>query len=161
MSLQISDPFSWDKMPEKDLLFISASDIKLLFDPDKYGLHPADDLTCCYKGFVVYFALTDNHLYIEKLEVLSDGTKQPEINGVESKTYDDKLFEKYENLNLALNYSGTIIIGRDLDRRYLYCSFTGAHCYHETYELYFSNTPEVTLYLLRILPSVILTIASV
>jgi hypothetical protein len=139
MSEQIRDPFMWDDMPDSELVFISAENIYSLFDPEKYGLQPSMVHTACYKGFIVYFALKNNQLYIDQLEVYCKNRIYPLINGIRSKRQLHNTMRVYKNLNLALNYSGTVIIGTDFDEYYSDRAFTGAHCYHETYELYFSN----------------------
>lgn len=43
------------------------------------------------------------------------------------------------NLNIKLDYSGTIIVGRELKKRFLGRAFTGPYSYAKTYELMFEE----------------------
>lgn len=62
----------------------------------------------------------------------------PDING--AKAVDDKMsFHAYRDLDIKLNYSGTIIIGREFKKEFIGRTFTGPHPYAKTYELVFEE----------------------
>lgn len=62
----------------------------------------------------------------------------PNINGI--KAIDDKMsFHVYKNLDIKLNYSGTIIVGREFKKEFNGRAFTGPHSYVKTYELFFEE----------------------
>lgn len=137
MSEQMPDLFKWNK---KEYIFIGASDIYTLFDPKRYGLEPEAPYTACWKGFIIYFSVRKEQLYIDKLEVHCDNGIYPKINGVKAK---DKTrfrnFHVYNKLNIPLKYTGTIIIGEHLNERFRNRAFTGPHSYDITYELKFEE----------------------
>lgn len=137
MSQQMTDSFNWDR---EEYIFIAASDVYGLFDPEKFGLKPEAPHTACWKGFLIHFSVKSNQLYIEKLEVNCQDGVYPLINGVEavdkSKGGD---FHVYNKLKMPVAYTGTIIIGKHLNKRFLGRAFTGSHSYDETYELEFEQ----------------------
>ena len=136
MTMQAKDPFLWNG-ERYDL--IRAEEIYHLFDPKDYGLNPSCIITCCYKGFIVGFSVKENCLLLDFIEVHCDEGGYPPINGVEAQYKDGELFHRYENIALMLDYSGVIVIGRDLGDRYKTRAYIGPHSYNVVYELYFEN----------------------
>lgn len=134
MSQQMTDPFIWNR---KEYVFLGADDVYSLFDPNKYDLEPTEPDTSCYKGFIAHFLVKNNQIYISKLEVYCEDGHYPIINNVKphKKMFDS--FWVYKNLNLKLNYTGTIIIGTELSEAYIGRAFTGPHSYKQTYDLDF------------------------
>jgi hypothetical protein len=46
-----------------------------LFDPEKHGIEPAAPHTACWRGFVCGYAIVDNRLVLDEIEVWSDSTR--------------------------------------------------------------------------------------
>ncbi|ADL53675.1 hypothetical protein [Clostridium cellulovorans] len=137
MSQQMTDPFDWNK---KEYIFIAASDVYELFDPEKFGLKPEAPHTACWKGFIIHFSVKQSQLFIDKLEVNCEDDVYPSINGVEAvdkSRWGD--FHVYNKLKMPVTYTGTIIIGKHLNKSFLGRAFTGPHSYDETYELEFEQ----------------------
>ena len=138
MSEQIPDPFFWN---DEEWVFLEADDVYSLFDPEKFGLSPSMDSTACYKGFVIQFKIIDNVLIFDKLSVYCENNIYPTINGIEAKPSKEEWtsMKVYENINLKLNYSGTIIIGKNMESRFHGRAFTGPYSYETTFELKFKK----------------------
>lgn len=136
MSRQIRDPFIWN---HKTYIFTAAEDIDSLFDPAAYGLHPTPRSTACRKGFVLHFQVTDNRLYLEKLEVYCGDSHYPSINGVTAREGERSGFYTYDDLNLPLEYTGTIVLGAQMSPLYFRSAFPGPHSYEHTYDLRFTD----------------------
>ncbi len=130
MSQQVTDPFFWE---DEEWIFLGADDVYELFDPEKYGLSPTAPHTACWKGFIVQFRITNKQLYLDRLEVYCENGVYPSINGVEATA--GGLDRTYNNINLKLSYSGTIIVGRTMKPEFHGRAFTGPHSYETTYEL--------------------------
>lgn len=135
MSEQIKDPFIWNN---NKYIFIGAEDIYALFNPEKYGLNPTAPHTACWKGFVLHFLLKNNKLYLSKLQVYCEDDNYPTINNVNAIKEDSEFFI-YDNLNLELKYTGTVVIGTELLPFFRRKAFTGPHCFLNTYDLHFSD----------------------
>lgn len=138
MTMQCTDPFVWNG---KEWIFLGASNVYKLFDPKKYKLIPEMISTACYKGFIIYFRVTDDLLYLDRLIIRCADNKYPPINNVipekYSKYYKDVM--DYKNINLLLPFSGHIIVGSDLDPDFEGRAFIGPHAYKTTYELKFKK----------------------
>lgn len=137
MTMQVSDYFKWKN---KDYKFIGADNIYQLFDPAKFGFAPKEVDTSCWKGFVIYFRVNNvDEIILDRLKIHDKNNNYPQLNGVNG-TEDGFGYHVYENINLPLNnYSGKIIIGDRLQRRFIGRAFTGPHSYQKTYELEVMN----------------------
>jgi len=136
MSQQATDPFIWEN---EEWIFLGAENVYSLFDPQKYGLNLSSGFSACWKGFVIQFAVENNELFLDELDVICKDGNYPEIAGISPVIEEDALFQNYENIHLKLNYSGTITIGQGYLKRYLGRAFTGSHMYEKVYELTFKN----------------------
>lgn len=137
MSEQMTDSFEWNK---KEYIFIGASDVYKLFDPEEYGLKPTAPHTACWKGFIIHFAVRKGQLYLDKLEVNCANGIYPVINRVKAK---DKTkgssFHVYNKLKMPLRYTGTIMIGKNLFAGSRNRTFFGRYSYDYIYELEFEK----------------------
>ncbi len=139
MTMQCTDPFVWNG---KEWIFLGASNVYKLFDPKKYKLIPEMISTACYKGFIIYFRVTDDLLYLDRLIIRCADNNYPPINNIKPENYSEKYYERvmdYKNINLLLPYSGTIIVGSDLLPSFEGRCFIGPHAYKTTYELKFKK----------------------
>lgn len=135
MTMQVTDPFFWE---DDEWIFLGADDVYSLFDPQSFGLSPTSMDTACWKGFVVSFRTVKNKLYLDRLEIYCSDNRYPPINNIES-VPNKWGYRIYENIHLPLQYSGTIIIGKDLIERFYGRAFIGPHAYKVTFELSFDN----------------------
>lgn len=136
MSHQTLDPFFFN---DEKYDFLRAENIYSLFDPEKYGLVPEEPITSCMKGFLITFSVKENTLFWDNLEVYCENGVYPPINGVQAKGDQDSLFMCYDGINMKMDYSGTIIIGKNMIEKFWGRAFTGPHCYETTFELTFEN----------------------
>lgn len=137
MSQQMADPFVWN---QGEYVFLGASNVYDLFDPEAYGLKPEAPHTACWKGFIVHFLLKKNQLFIDKLEVNCENDEYPDINGVVAKkSILSDSFHVYSKLKMPVKYTGTVIVGKELKERFFGRAFTGPHSYATTYELEFEE----------------------
>ena len=115
MSQQITDPFLWEG---EEWTFLGADNVYDLFDPEAFGLKPEEPHTACWKGFVVTFSTESQVLYLKSLIVNTEDGVYPDINGVKAKA-DGMGFHAYKNLNIKLDYSGTIIVGQEFKKEFI------------------------------------------
>lgn len=131
MSQQITDPFIWEG---EEWIFLGADNIYELFNPEVFGLKPKAPSTACWKGFVVTFSIESSKLYLKSLLVNTEDDVYPDINEVKAQA-DGMSFHAYKDLNIKLNYSGTIIVGQEFNKEFIGRAFTGPHSYSKTFEL--------------------------
>ena len=144
MSQQVEDPFNWKG---ETWVFLSAENVYSIFEPNKFGLNPEWIDTACYKGFVIEFSVVDDRLFLQRLIINTEDDKYPPINDVLAQyARKDKRdgwidgYHVYDKINLFLEYTGTIIIGKDFkEDRYGGSSFTGPYSYYTTFDLKFEN----------------------
>ena len=117
MTVQMADLFIWEN---ETWDFIGAENMCSLFHPERFGLSPKAPHTACWRGFVVTFRVTGGRLYLDELEVYCGDGVYPPINGVEAEK--GGLDRIYRHIGLPLDYTGTIVVGRDRD---LYASMGG------------------------------------
>lgn len=135
MSQQVIDPFIWEG---DEWTFLGADNVYDLFNPEEFGLKPEAPHTACWKGFVVTFETESSELYLKELLVNTEDDVYPDINGIKA-IYDKMSFHAYKDLDIKLNYSGTIIVGREFKEEFIGRAFAGPHSYAKTYELVFEE----------------------
>jgi hypothetical protein len=105
--------------------------------PSEFGIEPKSRLTACYRGFKRTFNVQEEHLYLHNLGINDKNldTRDFEnytpvlINGLSPEFNHEKehagLFFNmdYTNLNLPIDYTGSILIGRDETNRKFYYHF--------------------------------------
>ena len=137
MSEQMTDPFLWQG---REFVFLEASDVDELFLPENHGLEPEAPHTGCWKGFVVQFSLRDGQLFLDTLWVNDKNKRYPRINGKKARLcWREREFHVYPRLNLKLDYTGSVLVGRgrleDAEER----AFVGAAFYEDVWKLTFSH----------------------
>lgn len=79
-----------------------------------YGIIPKDTCTACYAGFWYSYNITDEGLFLEDIHVNSARGKYPKINGVlPDKAVDSMDMHVYKNVNIKVDYTGKLLLGRD------------------------------------------------
>lgn len=147
MTAQMSDGFLLN-----DTKFsVAGINGKGLFNPEQFGLHPVGTCTACWRGYVCLYSLKDDKLLLDELELsLVDfngqevaSTVGPAINGVEPSVPKNEhaIFNNiYKNLNLNINFTGGLLIGREFIRElYVHMGFHPAWKYREVFELVFEE----------------------
>ena len=136
MTQQVTDPFVWRG---EEYTFSGADNVYSLFDPEAFGLHPEAPTTACWKGFVIFFSVRDDQLFIDQLDVFCLDESYPVINGIEAKEGGIMGMRRYENLSMPSDYTGKIVISKTMKERYRDRAFTGPHSYEENFDLDFEN----------------------
>lgn len=135
VSEQITDPFWWQG---KEFTFLGASDVDELFLPESYGLEPKAPHTGCWKGFVVQFSVRDGQLFLDTLWVNDKNKRYPRINGKKARfCWREQGFHVYPKLNLKLDYTGSVLVGRERSEDAKDRAFVGAAFYADVWELTF------------------------
>lgn len=157
MTMQVTD----DLLYEGERYVILQGPAKLGFDPADYAMWPIGLSTANRRGYWCEYAVTDGRLTLEKLSINNRIDYYPLINGIapvlleeaeaevpdadERETADGKRrlsnkYHFYENIGLALGYSGRIVVGCNqqtcLYRGYL---FPPAWVFGTVLELTFEN----------------------
>ena len=118
------------------------------FKPEAHGLSPKPLHTACWRGFVCTFAVRDERLVLEELEVglrswgPDDGgdSESPPIAGVEAQRNEKQGTAFYRSMSLPLEFTGRILIGRDfIGALYVHMGFQKACTYREVVELVFEG----------------------
>lgn len=139
MSGQKSDRFVINNI-EYDISAIEYPDS--FFDINTYDLELMPITTACWRGYIATFEINnENNIVLQKLELRS-GIKPTSINGVSPKKNIDNIDGDYyyEDINLILDYTGSIIIANDHIQEY--CNLMGFEPpihYNTVIQLKFSN----------------------
>lgn len=154
MTVQIPDKF---KFNSKIYDLLQEDEDIFLFNPHDYGFDAYDKASFCWKGHLSTYSIKDNKLVLSKLEI--NNTDKVKLNNENPKRgillsiiYNTKLgsmidgFDyKYNNINLDIDYTGTLLIGRDevecdFDYDYYYYNYVmSPHSYNEVIKLEFSK----------------------
>lgn len=146
MTAQMNDIFRHNG-EEYSIAGISEGD---LFDPELLDLKPVATCTACYRGYVAYFKVFEDHLVLDELNVNlikeeTDYERQagPTINGVspEGPKRKSSFFNNfYRDLNFHLEYSGGLLIANGfIEELYVHMGFHPAWKYTQVIELIFEN----------------------
>lgn len=139
MTAQISDNILYSNNEYS----IAAIEKEWPFDPQNYGFQPKPTHTACYRGYYCEYSILGEHLVLSKLRIGLDESKKPTFIGVEaqkSKYFKFDGFCEYSDVNLPIEYTGGIVIGRDfLQEFYIHMGFHRPHCYRYVLELLISK----------------------
>ncbi|MFC4160420.1 hypothetical protein [Chitinimonas lacunae] len=145
MTAQIPDTLTLDGIEYA----LAGIDGEQPFDPAEFGLNPVGRCTACYRGYVCGYRLHDGTLRLDRLRLthqaeLPPGVRQPPgppLNGISPKRPPRGMLDfncQYEGLNLALPFSGGLLLGRDfVPELYVHMGFHPAWKYREVVELHF------------------------
>ncbi|GAA0077584.1 hypothetical protein UT300005_19620 [Clostridium sp. CTA-5] len=120
-------------------IFLGAENIYDFFNPAKYGLEPEEIATDCWKGFRCDFSIRNNNIYLDNLKINGKSDEYPDINGVKVGKVNYEGYHVYKKLNLKLIYSGKVIIGTELKKRFIGRAFLNPGDYKKIIELSFQN----------------------
>lgn len=122
-----------------------------LFTPQSVGIYPGPSNSACWRGYVCQYKIENEMLLLDELQVSMMGVKGegkdithfrqpgPEINGVQPTSAEGKLLSSgnlYENLNLEIPFTGTILAGDGFIRElYVHMGFHPAWKYEHVLEI--------------------------
>lgn len=113
MTAQLTDQYIF----KNELYEITAIESPLPFDPTDYGVFPVSYSPTCQRGYFGYYGMRDGRLCVRNLYTTTDG-RYPDIMGINAirNSYDFflNLFHIYREINIPVDYSGAMFIGRDL-----------------------------------------------
>jgi len=92
-----------------------------LFEPGQYGLHPVQVSTGNWLGYICTYAVSDNVLRLERLEIgfgaddraAARRGEGPPLFGVRPRLTEQDSYALYEHLDQAIAFSGTLTLGAD------------------------------------------------
>ena len=149
MTAQYPDHFIFNNK-KYDLAAYSAQEP---FNPAQIGFEPVAVSTACWRGYISEYSLNADenlilkHFSIGLFEVTGEEWKSirgKPINGIlptkPQEDYLDFLNNRYENVNLSLNYTGGILIADGfVEELYIHMGFHPAWKYQEVHELTFEE----------------------
>ena len=108
------------------------------FSPLDYGFLPKAATTACWRGFILYFTIEDEELFLVDMEINNE--EELELNGIKPEIRDQGLRLYYQNVNLKLEYSGKLLIAKDfIQSMYVHMGFQRASSYETVLELEFKK----------------------
>jgi hypothetical protein len=108
-----------------------------LVAPAAFGLQPESIHTACWRGYYCTYAVKADSLHWQEMTVRSRGGSYPAIHGVQAKV-DAHGTAEYRGLDLALEYTGKILAGKDfIQERYVHMGFQAPSAYGCLVELTF------------------------
>lgn len=147
MTAQFSDNFIY-KGKEFSIAGINGD---VLFNPYEHGLSPKGTCTACWRGFVSTYAVKNDQLYLDRLDINMDKPKKkffifdaiPKINGIKPSGGESLygLFDyHFEAVELPVKFTGGFLIGEGfIQDLYVHMGFHPAWKYEEVHELIFEN----------------------
>jgi hypothetical protein len=139
MTAQIQDSLQYDG-ERWSLVHYSAGEP---FLPQVHGLHPMPMHTACWRGYVCGYAVRDDRLGLDSLEVNHrtedpGASTPPLLNGVAPAAGGPPW--KYSSIALPLAYDGTLVIARDfIQELYVHMGFHPMWKYRHAHELVFEG----------------------
>jgi hypothetical protein len=147
MTAQIPDLFKFDG----ENYSLAGVNGRELFNPKNYDLETLPASTACYRGYQVLYAILEDQLVIDTLYVKTNEAKKingkkpfklkkPNLNDPQADLNSYFFRFGYKQLNLALNFTGTILIAKDfIEERYVHMGFQKPTSYRKVIELKFDN----------------------
>lgn len=115
------------------------------FNPLDYGIKPVACCTACWNGYWCDYRISTKGIMLQNLYINSEDDYYPEINNVSSEKEGKKSFQYmghhlYRNINIFMEYTGKILIGKDFIKKYyIHMGYQRAWAYEVLEELLFDN----------------------
>ncbi|WP_196892786.1 hypothetical protein [Aureivirga marina] len=140
MTAQISDQFIYNNQ----FYSLTGFTEEICFHPGDYEIFTKSASTACWRGFYRTFSIENNELVAKNLNVndsnINENPLGPIINGVKPKRNKGRFNKTYENINLKIDFTGSILIGKDFIRDlYVHMGFHPAWKYETVFEFTFEN----------------------
>ena len=134
MTGQITDEFILDG-EEFSLVGLKGEG---LFESLDFGLTPYSTCTNCWRGYIMKYHFTKDHLILDEMRVNVDDP--PKINGVDPEKGEDLFKYHYKNLNLKSKFTGSILLAKDfIDSMYVHMGFQRPMTYKTVVEIHIKN----------------------
>ncbi len=141
MTAQVGDRF----FLEGDGYSIVALSNPIQFQPEEYGMIPEACCTACWNGYWCDYHISEEGIRLQNLYIHTKDEIYPKINGIgpEEKSKKYHLYMGhclYRNLDLPMEYTGKILVGKDFIRTYyMHMGYQRAWAYEVLKELVFEN----------------------
>ncbi|MCE7747278.1 MAG: hypothetical protein GPJ51_02705 [Candidatus Heimdallarchaeota archaeon] len=134
MTGQVADSFLY----EGEIYSLIGIDGDEPFSPLNYDILPVSPHTACWRGFVLYYKLSDGKLLLQDMQLSAEEYK--EINGITPKKTDDSFNFHYQDLDLYLEFTGKLLIAKDfIQDMYIHMGFQRPSAYETVFEIIFDN----------------------
>lgn len=137
MTMQITGSFYKERVYE-----MLATSNPIQFNPLDYGIKPQECNTACWDGYWCDYQVSNERMMLKNLFINSENDYYPEINNVSAKADFKRTWghHLYENLNIFMEYTGEILIGKDfLDNYFLHTYGPEPWAYEVLEELIFDK----------------------
>ena len=119
---------------------IIAMTEKIEPDFESYGFVFRSPSTACRRGHVCEYSIRRGEIYLQNLYACCKDDEYPVFNGVAPIQSEWHSMMVYKDLNLFMNYTGKIVLGRGfINKYYIHMGFQQAWAYEEVIELVFEN----------------------
>ena len=141
MTAQVGDKFF---MKGKNYSIVAMT-TPLEFHPSKLGITPQYVTTACWAGFWCVYNVTEEGIFLKDLYVNSKDDNYPKIEGIdaieeEPNSYSYMGHHLYKNLNMKIDYTGKILVGRNfINEYYIHMGYQRPWAYEVLIELVFEN----------------------
>ncbi len=136
MTGQVSDVFIF-RGEEYSLVSVKS---KRLFNPEDYKIKLVQAGSSCWRGYQALYQIKNNKLILNQLLINMDG-KSVQINNKKAEISEYRMFMyNYPELDLAMNFTGSIRIAKDFIRDlYVHSGFQKESSYETVFELHFKR----------------------
>ncbi|MCK4973321.1 MAG: hypothetical protein KAS52_08360, partial [Candidatus Heimdallarchaeota archaeon] len=134
MTGQISDSFLYYN-EEYSIVGIDGNE---LFEPLSFDIETIPASTACWRGFQGFYRITEEFLVLQDLYISMKEKK--EIRGKKPSKGESYFKYHFNELNLKMSFTGTILIARDfIQEMYIHMGFQRPMSYTNVIELYFEK----------------------
>ena len=141
MTAQVGDSFIY----KGDDYSIGAISEPIQFNPLEYGIKPVACCTACWNGYWCDYHISKEGIILENLYINAKDNYYPEINNVSPEREGKKSFlymghHLYKNINIFMEYTGKILIGKDfINEYYIHMGYQRAWAYEVLEEVIFDK----------------------
>ena len=141
MTAQVGDRFIY----KGDNYSIVAISNPIQFNPLDYGIKPVACCSACWNGYWCDYQISAKGIVLENLYINAEDDHYPEINNVKPQKEGKKSFKYmghhlYKNLNIFMEYSGKILLGKGfINKYYIHMGYQRAWAYEILEELIFNK----------------------
>ena len=141
MTAQVGDRFIY----KGNNYSIVAINNPIQFSPVDYGIKPVACCSTCWNGYWCDYHISTKGIMLQNLYINSEDDYYPEINNVSPEKRNKKSFKYmghhlYKNLNIFMEYTGKILIGKGFIKEYyIHMGYQRAWAYEVLEEMIFDK----------------------